>query len=123
MPDTTSPQPPADAVTALADALAAAHAANATLHDVARALLSDSRTHAAMTDTLTALGLVPTGRSYWEYGIETQWGMSWGASTGPSHHYEYTAENVRSLASGRPVWRRQRTTYPTVLGDPERVTP
>lgn len=67
------------------------------------------------------------GRSRWEYGIEMslpQWNngepyMEWGASIGMSHRYDYTADNVHSLASGRPVYRRKRTTFPEVIGERE----
>lgn len=69
----------------------------------------------AATAIPAALGAI----AGWEYGIETAFGMEWGASVGMSHRYEYTAESVHALAGGRPVFRRQRTTLPDFVGDSE----
>lgn len=61
-------------------------------------------------------------RERWEYGVEYPWGVEWGASVGMSHRYEYTADSVHGLAGGKPVWRRLRTSYAEVIGEPELVT-
>ena len=66
------------------------------------------------------------GRERWEYGVERgPFGdkfpahIEWGSSDGMSHHYEYTAESVHALASGRPVFRRLVTSFRDVIGEPE----
>lgn len=65
---------------------------------------------------------MPKSITYWQYGIEYQWGMSWGSWTGPDgYRIEYTEDNVLHLASGRPVYRRKVTHYYDEYGEPERL--
>lgn len=74
---------------------------------------------------------VPSSRhETWEYGVERgpfphvgiDVHIEWGGSYGMTHSYVYTADNVHALAGGRLVWRRKKTTFPTVTGEPERFT-
>jgi hypothetical protein len=70
---------------------------------------------------------IPQGLVDWEYGVERslpQWNngepfMEWGASIGMSHRYDYTAESVKGLAGGRPVFRRRRVKFNDFLGESE----
>lgn len=59
----------------------------------------------------------------WEYGIQYQWGMSWGGYTGhDGWRVNYTEDNVRSLASGNPIFRRKVVRYiGEEYGEPERL--
>lgn len=67
-----------------------------------------------------------------EWGIERslpQWNngepyIEWGGWQGPDGwRVDYTAENIRHMAQGRPIYRRVRTTYRDHLTEPERVEP
>lgn len=94
----------------------------ATFADMARAVLDDPEARA-----LLAGGDI--GYSYWEYGVERgpfptvndgKPYVEWGASVGMTHRYEYTESTVHALAGGRQVWRRRRTKFTDVLGEPEK---
>ena len=77
--------------------------------------VADAAARVVAAETPAARGIAER----WEYGVERPWGMEWGASVGMSHRYEYTAESVHALADGRPVWRRLRTSFSDVIGEPE----
>lgn len=101
-----------------------------TTDPAAQAALADNLPDEVLLDVLARRGTLPAAHIAWEYGVEHRKAynnfeptIEWGASTGMSHRYEYTESSVHALAGGNPVWRRRRTTYGTVLGDPERVTP
>jgi hypothetical protein len=79
-------------------------------------------------DALVSPVVLPKHTTRIEYGVERSFPsvrngepyVEWGASVGMSHRDEYTADSVHALAGGKPVYRRTRTTYRDVLGEPER---
>lgn len=66
----------------------------------------------------------------WEYGIEYRRAyndfkltIEWRGYTGhDGYRVDYTEKTVRGLASGKPIYRRQRTTFEPVVGPPELVS-
>lgn len=64
------------------------------------------------------------GTTHTEYGVmhPVSKRIEWGASVGMTHRYEYTKDSVFGLAGENAVYRRTRTTYRDVVGEPEPIT-
>jgi len=74
------------------------------------------------TDAMSSGLDMPESITYWQYGIQYQWGLSWGSYTGhDGTRIDYTEDNVAALAGQNPYFRRKVTHYYDEYGEAERL--